>query len=99
MKKENQLCIISLICMFVIPLVSTLLFRGNGDISGATASAYDLNTKISLISYIIAWILAIAARKKYNTKFSRVLIIIYSVLFAVLIIAIIGVILFLLGMI
>ena len=73
-KNASKLCIISIILMFVVPVVA-LLIAGmfmNGDISGATAAAYGLMIPIDSASYIAAWVLAIIARTRYKSKFEFV---------------------------
>lgn len=44
--KGTRLCIISLLCMFLAPLVVFMIASNfmSGDISGTTASAYGVNT-------------------------------------------------------
>ncbi len=64
----------------------------NGDISGATAGAYKVMLPLDIVSYLIAWALAIIARIQYKNKFSLVLIILYGSLLAL---GVIGVLLFL----
>ena len=88
-KKSNQICIISLICMFVMPVISFLISGGNGDISGATAAAWGRMTIMNIAAYIAAWVLAIVSRIKYKNTFSLVLIIIYAALLSVSMIGII----------
>ena len=82
MKKENTLCIISLILMFAVPPLIRLTVRGSNEI-GLDMTAQFFKMIVGIGSYIWAWVLAIIARMKYNTKFSRILIIIYSVILAI----------------
>ena len=89
--KGTKLCIISLLCMFLTPIV-IFLIAGNfmsGDISGATAGAYGVMIPLDIASYIVAWVLAIISRVKYKNTFSLVLIIIYGSLLALSVIGII----------
>lgn len=85
------LCIISLICMFGVPSIGGFLtnFASSGDISSITDS---LNRTYSILtggSCIAAWVLAIIARVKYKNTFSKVLIIIYSIVTVLFILAIV----------
>ena len=72
------LWIISLVCMFVMPIIFFMISGGNGDISSSTARAYELVIFLDFLSYIAAWVLAIISRIKYKNIFSMVLIIIYG---------------------
>ncbi len=95
-KDANRLCIISLILMFVMPVV-TFLIAGifmNGDISGTTAAAYAFAGLIDIASYIAAWVLAVIARIKYKSKFGTILLIIYG---SILVLTSIGGIVLLIG--
>ena len=96
-KKSNTLCIISLIFMFVVPILFSLLFRGNGDISGSTSSAFSWTFRITSVSHITAWVFAIVSRVKYKEKFSLVLLIIYGSLLALAAIAFFVMIFFIIG--
>ena len=89
--KGIKLCVISLLCMFLAPIVIFLIAGRfmSGDISGATASAYGVMIPLDIAFYIAAWILAIISRVKYKNRFSMVLIIIYGSLLALSIIGII----------
>ena len=89
--KGTKLCVISLLCMFLAPIVIFLIAGTfmNGDISGATASAYGVMTLLDIASYIAAWILAIISMVKYKNRFSLVLIIIYGSILALSLIGII----------
>ncbi|MCR5048548.1 MAG: hypothetical protein K6A37_06275 [Saccharofermentans sp.] len=80
---NKKLCIISFLCNFVLPIVIFLIagMGMNGDISGMTAAAYALMIPFDVAAAVAAWVFAIIARVKYKSKFSLVLIIIYSVLF------------------
>ena len=51
-KNASKLCIISIILMFVVPVVAFLIagMFMNGDISGATAAAYGLMIPIDIAS-------------------------------------------------
>lgn len=85
------LCIISLICMFGVPSIGGLItnISSSGDISSFTD---NLNTAYSLCtggSCIAAWVLAIIARVKYKNTFSKVLIIVYSIVTVLFILAIV----------
>lgn len=89
--KGTRLCVISLLCMFLAPLV-IFMIAGNfmsGDISGATADAYGVMIPLDIASYIVAWVLAIISRVKYKNRFSLVLIILYGSLLALSVIGII----------
>ena len=89
--KGTKLCVISLLCMFLAPIVIFLIAGTfmSGDISGATASAYGVMTLLDIASYIAAWILAIISMVKYKNRFSLVLIIIYGSILALSLIGII----------
>ena len=91
-KGGTKLCVISLLCMFLAPIVIFIISAMfmSGDISGATADAYGAMIPLDFAAYIAAWVLAIISRVKYKNTFSLVLIIIYSLL---LILSIIGIIL------
>ena len=93
MKKENTLCIISLILMFAVPPLCRLAVRGSDDITLDIAAQFS-KMITSTGAYIVAWVLAIVARIKYNTKFSRILIIIYSVMLAIAFLIFVGAFLF-----
>ena len=97
--KGTRLCVISLICMFLAPIVIFLIARRfmNGDISGATADAYGVMIPLDIASYIAAWALAIISRVKYKNRFSLVLIIIYGSLLALSVIGIIVLLCFFIG--
>ena len=88
--KGTRLCVISLLCMFLAPIVIFLIAGTfmSGDISGTTASAYGVMIPLDIASYIAAWILAIISRVKYKNRFSLVLIIIYGSLLALSVIGI-----------
>ena len=88
--KGTKLCVISLLCMFVAPIVIFLIAGSfmSGDISGATADAYGVMIPLDLASYIAAWVLAIISRATYKNRFSLVLIIIYGSLLALSVIGI-----------
>ncbi len=77
--KGTTLCIISLICMFVAPLLIFIIGASfmSGDISGATADAYGMITLLDIAAYIAAWVLAIVSRAKFKNRFSLVLLIVY----------------------
>ncbi|MBO4900456.1 MAG: hypothetical protein J5509_09200 [Lachnospiraceae bacterium] len=101
MKTDNKgttLCIISLICMFVLPIIFFVVFGGNGDISGATARAHGIQIRLDIISFIAAWVLAIISRATYKNKFSLVLIILYGSLLALSIIGVVVLLLIMLGL-
>ncbi len=87
----TKLCVISLLCMFVAPIVIFIIGAGfmSGDISGATADVYGVMIPLDFVSYVVAWILAIVSRSKYKNRFSLVLIIIYGSLLALSLIGII----------
>ncbi len=89
--KGTKLCVISLICMFLAPIVIFLIAGRfmSGDISGATADAYGVMIPLDIASYIVAWVLAIISRVKYKTRFSLILIIVYGSLLALSVIGII----------
>ena len=98
--KGTKLCVISLLCMFLTPLV-VFMIAGNfmsGDISGTTASVYGVIIPLDIASYIAAWALAIISRVKYKNRFSLVLIIIYGSLLALSVIGIIVLLCIFIGM-
>ena len=100
MKTNNNgtiLCIISLICMFVLPIIFFFVSGGNGDISGATAAAFSVMTRLDLLAYVAAWVLAIVSRVKYKNTFSLVLIIIYGAMLGAALIGFVVLILIMLG--
>ena len=84
--KQNgtKLCVISLLCMFAVPIVIFAIagIFMSGDISGATASAYGVMIPLDIASYIAAWVLAIIARVQYKNRFSLVLLILYGSILA-----------------
>ena len=90
--KGTKLCVISLLCMFLVPIVIFLIAGSfmSGDISGATAGAYGVMIPLDMASYIAAWVLAIISRVKYKNRFSLVLIIIYGSILALSLIGIIA---------
>ena len=98
--KGTRLCVISLICVFLAPIVIFLIAGRfmRGDISGATADAYGVMIPLDIASYIAAWALAIISRVKYKNRFSLVLIIIYGSLLALSVIGIIVLLCFFIGM-
>ena len=87
----TRLCVISLLCMFIAPIVIFLIAGRfmSGDISGATASAYGVMIPLDIASYIAAWILAIISRVKYKNRFSLVLMIIYGSILALSLIGVV----------
>lgn len=89
-KGGTKLCVISLLCMFLAPIVIFIIagMFMSGDISGATADAYGVMIPLDFIVYIVAWVLAVISRIKYKNTFSLVLIIIYSVL---LVLSVVGI--------
>ena len=97
--KGTRLCVISLICMFLAPIVIFLITGRfiSGDISGETADAYGVMIPLDIASYIAAWALAIISRVKYKNRFSLVLIIIYGSLLALSVIGIIVLLCFFIG--
>ena len=98
--KGTGLCVISLICMFLAPIVFFVIcgFFMNGDISGATASAYGVMIPLDIAACITAWVLAIIARVMYKNRFSLVLLIIYGSLLALSVIGFGVLILIMLGL-
>ena len=89
--KGTKLCVISLLCMFLAPIVVFVIAGRfmSGDISGATADAYGVMIPLDFAFYIAAWVLAILSRVKYKNRFSLVLMIIYGSLLALSVIGII----------
>ena len=89
--KGTKLCVISLLCMFLAPIVVFVIAGRfmSGDISGATADAYGVMIPLDIASYIVAWVLAIISRVKYKNRLSLILIIIYGSLLALSVIGII----------
>ena len=87
----TKLCIMSLICMFIVPIIVFIIGASfmSGDISGATADAYSVIIKLDILSCIVAWGLAIYSRMTYMNRFSLVLLIIYGSLLALFVIGII----------
>ncbi len=84
-KKVNNLCIISLICYFGVPLILSAFYTAsestNSVILGAITSFLSL---FSFGSYIAAIVLMIVARvKDPKNTFAKVLMIVYIVLFVI----------------
>ncbi len=96
----TKLCIISLICMFALPVIIFLIagMFMSGDISGATANAYHIMIPLDLAAYIAAWVLAIVSRAKYRNTFSLVLLIVYGSLLALSIVGILVLFLIFMGL-
>ena len=90
-KRSNVFCVLSLICMFGVPVIVFLVTSkfANGDISASTFMAVSARFYLNIISYIAAWIIAIRTRKKYKDNFSKTLIIIYASLLGLAVIAVI----------
>ena len=89
--KGTKLCVISLLCMFLAPIVVFVIAGKfmSGDISGTTAGVYGVMIPLDIAFYIAAWTLAIISRVKHKNRFSMVLIIIYGSLLALSVIGII----------
>ena len=89
----NMLCIISLVCMFVVPIGSygVLYFLDGAKFSTKVLDALtSISTCLMGASYIAAWVLMILVRVKYKkNKFGFILMIIYLILLALTVIAII----------
>ena len=88
--KGTLLCVLSLLCMFLAPIIIFIIGAAfmSGDISGATADAYAGIFFWDGVSYIAAWVLAIVSRARYKNKFSLVLLIVYGALLGLSIIGI-----------
>ena len=80
------LCIISLLCHFVVPTVFTMLLGafGDGDIGGSDDTiASSFISMLVCVSYLASWVLMIIVRVKYrNSTFGKVLMIVYIVILA-----------------
>ena len=98
--KASILCIISLLCHFVVPFVLLFIMGiisnifGSGDINSTEEPLESFSTSVlSLLygaSYIASWVLMIIARVKYkNSVFAKVLMWLYI---GLLILAVVGVI-------
>ena len=87
-KTGYLLCLFSIICMFIAPIVSFFIacMFMNGDISGAVTGAYAYMLVSDIVTYLAAWALAIIARIKYKSTFGLALIIIYAGLLALTIV-------------
>ena len=87
----TTLCIISLICKFGLPLVTSIIsaLAASGDIGGANEPVTAFAAMVSGAGYIAAWVLVIVSRVKYKDTFSKVLLIIYLVLLALEILAVV----------
>ena len=87
----NILCIISLVCMFVVPIISFIVL----DLMDGSSMSEKLLNLISNVatcimgaSYLVAWILMIIVRAKYKkNKFGLILMIIYLIMLALTVIA------------
>ena len=80
------LCIISLLCHFVVPTIFTMLLGafGDGDIGGSDDTiASSFISMLVCVSYLASWVLMIIVRVKYrNSTFGKVLMIVYIVILA-----------------
>ena len=89
--KANILCVISLCCMFVVPLITTGIIALVGDASfDETLSSFagSVATTITGLANLAAWVIMIIVRVKYrHNTFGKVLMIVYLVLLALLVIA------------
>ena len=78
----NMLCIISLVCMFVVPIASygVLYFLDGAKFSTKVLDALtSISTCLMGASYIAAWVLMILVRVKYKkNKFGFILMILIS---------------------
>ena len=87
----NILCIISLVCMFVVPIISFIVL----DLMDGSSMSEKLLNLISNVatcimgtSYLVAWVLMIIVRAKYKkNKFGLILMIIYLIMLALTVIA------------
>ena len=82
------LCVISLCLYFLAPVICGVIsgIFESGDIESINEAVSVAFTLIYGLSYIGAWVLAIVARVKYKTTFSKVLLILYGVLTGLVII-------------
>ena len=90
----NILCIISLICRFVVPAMMASLYSVTSKTGVEALSDFThlLQSTVAMAAYIASWVLVIVARIKYKTTFSLVVLIIYLV---ILVLVIIGIVIFL----
>ena len=98
--KANTLCLISLLCHFVVPCVSVFLLGAvsgmfsSGDISSTKEPMAEFASGLASIvsggSYIASWVLMIIARVKYKRSvFAKVIMWIYIVLLILSVVALI----------
>ena len=93
-RMANILCIVSLICMFVIPAVFTLIMGVVRDAEIVKNDALDKVTDLFIFiigaAHIAAWVLMILVRVKYkHSTFGKVLMIVYLILLALAVIGVI----------
>ncbi|MBR1773811.1 MAG: hypothetical protein IJ749_07900 [Eubacterium sp.] len=95
-RTANILCVISLLCHFVVPFVVSFILGALTDVfSGTSYKSSDsvFTSMLSLlvsVSYLASWVLMIIVRVKYkNNTFGKVIMWIYIILLALGIIAVI----------
>lgn len=86
----NIMCIISLVCMFVVPITTfAFLLIINGDDNASEFLSSIVSIVIGL-SHLAAWVLMILVRVKYrHSTFGKILMIIYLIILALSVIAVI----------
>ena len=95
-QKANIMCVISLVCHFIVPFLGSFLLGGMtssfSEINDVSAGS-TITSLLSLIvscSYLASWVLMIIVRVKYkNNTFGKVIMWIYIILLALGIIAVI----------
>ena len=95
-QKANIMCVISLVCHFIVPFLGSFLLGGmtssfteTNDVS-AGSTITSLFSLIVSCSYLASWVLMIIVRVKYkNNTFGKVIMWIYIILLALGIIAVI----------
>ena len=89
MKQSTKLCLISLLCMFVLPTIVFFIVASTASASGTNSPAYKLMIPVTFTCYVVGWVLAVMSRNKYKDTFSMVLLIIYGILLVCTLIGII----------
>lgn len=94
--KANIYCIISLVCMFVVPITSSIFFAATDAIStvntsdGSGSIITRLSSALVGLAHLAAWVLMIIVRVRYpKNKFGLVLMIVYLVLLALIVVAVV----------
>lgn len=95
-RTANIMCLISVLCHFVVPVVCSVILGAMTDIiSGTSYKSSDsvFTSMLSLlisVSYLASWVLMIIVRVKYkNNTFGKVIMWIYIILLALGVIAVI----------